>query len=95
VDGAGFDPATADAFASNADGTLTVIHQDAPDQYHVVQNLQTQPGSRNMGLDRTTHRIFLAAAQFGPTPPGARRGPVLPDSFAVLTVERDAEPPAR
>src|ERR1035438_219750 len=27
VDGAGYDPATGDAFASNADGTLTVIHQ--------------------------------------------------------------------
>ena len=33
VDGAGYDPATGDAFASNADGTLTVIHQDAPDKY--------------------------------------------------------------
>ena len=32
VDGAGYDPASGDAFASNADGTLTVIHQDTPDQ---------------------------------------------------------------
>ena len=29
VDGAGFDAASGDAFASNADGTLTVIHQDS------------------------------------------------------------------
>src|SRR5213596_3215660 len=34
VDGAGYDPASGDAFASNADGTLTVIHQDTPDRYH-------------------------------------------------------------
>jgi hypothetical protein len=32
VDGAGYDPSSADAFASAADGTLTVIHQDSPDQ---------------------------------------------------------------
>ena len=38
VDGAGYDPASGNAFASNADGTLTVIHQDTPDQYHVVAN---------------------------------------------------------
>src|SRR5215813_8213903 len=44
VDGAGFDPATGDAFASNADGTFTVIHQDTPDSYRVVQTLQTMPG---------------------------------------------------
>src|SRR5215472_3043388 len=39
VDGAGYDPASGDAFASNADGTLTVIHQDSPDEYHVVENV--------------------------------------------------------
>src|SRR5690242_997122 len=37
VDGAGFDPASGDAFASNADGKLTVIHQDSPDRYRVAQ----------------------------------------------------------
>src|SRR5690348_11381274 len=36
VDGAGYDPATGDVFASNADGSLTVIHQDSPDKYRVV-----------------------------------------------------------
>src|SRR5437667_8984368 len=33
VDGAGYDPARGDVFATNADGTLTVIHQDSPDKY--------------------------------------------------------------
>src|SRR5262249_19716817 len=50
VDGAGYDPQSGDAFASNADGTLTVIHQDAPDQYHVAETVETPPFSRNMGL---------------------------------------------
>src|SRR5215469_7781959 len=75
VDGAGYDAASANAFASNADGTLTVIHQDAPDQYHVLETVQTQQGSRNMGLDPTNHKIFLAAGKFGPAAPG-RRGQV-------------------
>jgi hypothetical protein len=39
VDGTGFDGASGNAFASNADGTLTVVHQDTPDQYHVVETL--------------------------------------------------------
>jgi DNA-binding beta-propeller fold protein YncE len=38
VDGAGYDAMAGNAFASNADGTLTVIHQDSPDQYHVIAN---------------------------------------------------------
>jgi DNA-binding beta-propeller fold protein YncE len=88
VDGAGYDPASANAFASNADGTLTVIHQDSPDQYHVAQAVQTPQASRNMGLDAANHRLYLASGKFGPTPQGGRRGPVLPGSFAVLVIEQ-------
>src|SRR4051794_25976961 len=51
VDGAGFDAMSSDAFASNADGTLTVIHQDSPDRYHVAETVETPQGSRNMGFD--------------------------------------------
>jgi DNA-binding beta-propeller fold protein YncE len=94
VDGAGFDASTGDAFAANADGTLTVIHQDAPDQYRVIQSLQTAPAARNMGLDPTNHRVFIVSAKFGPAPAGGRgRGPVLPGSFTLMVIERDS--PAR
>jgi len=89
VDGAGYDTTSGDAFASNADGTLTVIHQDSPDKYSVAQTLQTSPGSRNLGLDPTNHRIYVAAAKFGPAPANGRgRPPVLPDSFSLLVIER-------
>jgi len=87
VDGAGFDAASGNAFASNADGTLTVIHQDTQDQYHVVENLPTAQGARNMGLDPTNHRVFLVSAKFGP-PPAGGRAPVLPGTFTLMVVER-------
>src|ERR1700722_7615559 len=88
VDGAGYDPASANVFASNADGTLTVIHQDSADTYRVVENVTTPQGSRNMGLDPTTHRLFVASAKFGPVPTGGKRGPVLSGSFNLLVIER-------
>jgi DNA-binding beta-propeller fold protein YncE len=90
VDGAGYDAASGNAFASNADGTLTVIHQDTPDQYHVLETVQTPQGARNMGLDPTNHRVFIVSAKFGPVPAGGRgRGPVLPGTFTLMTIERD------
>lgn len=88
VDGSGYDPAAADVFASNADGTLTVIHQDSPDTYRVVQTVETPTGSRNMGVDPGTHRLFVASAKFGPRPAGRGRPPVLAGSFALLVIER-------
>jgi DNA-binding beta-propeller fold protein YncE len=88
VDGAGYDPASGNAFASNADGTMTIIHQDSPDQYHVLQTLETPKGSRNMGLDAKNHRVYLVSAQFGPPPTTGRgRPPVLPGTFSLMVIE--------
>ena len=88
VDGAGYDPVSGNAFASNADGTLTIIHQDAADSYRVAQTLTTMPLSRNMGIDPVTHAIYLAGAKFGAAPSGRGRPPMEPGSFVILVVER-------
>jgi len=93
VDGAGYDPSTRLAYASNADGTLTVIHQDTPDKYTVVQNVETAPGARNMGIDPATHRVYVVSAKFGPAPAEStatnprRRPSILPGTFMVMVVE--------
>lgn len=89
VDGAGYDPASANAFASNADGTLTVIHQDSPDRYRVIGTVETPQGSRNMGLDPTNHKLFVASGKFADAPAGGRgKRPVLPGTFALLVIEK-------
>jgi hypothetical protein len=54
ADGAGYDPASADVFVSNAGGTLTVIHQDGADQYQVTQTIATPQFSRNLGWTQQT-----------------------------------------
>jgi DNA-binding beta-propeller fold protein YncE len=90
VDGAGFDPATQLLFAPNGDGTLTVIHEDTPDRYTVVQTVKTMEGARTMTLDYGTHTVYTASAKFGPVPQGAtgrrRRPPVLPGTFTLLVM---------
>jgi DNA-binding beta-propeller fold protein YncE len=94
VDGAGYDPKLRDAYASSADGTLTVIHQDSPDKYHVVETVPTGERGRNMGLDPASHRIYIASAKFGPVPADStaanprRRPPMIPGSFTIVVVER-------
>jgi hypothetical protein len=85
-DAAGFDPATGYVFASCGDGNLTVIHQDSPDKYTVVENVPTKRSARTMGLDLKTHSIFLPSAEFDPPAPGERRGKMKPGSFAIVVV---------
>lgn len=93
VDAARFDAETGYAFASNGDGTLTVVHQDTPDHYSVVQTVETMPGARTMGLDPRTHAVYTVSAKFGPRPPASadnprRRPPVIPGSFQLIILER-------
>jgi DNA-binding beta-propeller fold protein YncE len=89
VDANAFDPKTRLAFASCGEGVLTVVHEDAPTKFSVVQSVSTQPGARTMALDEKTHYVYLVTAKFGPPPaptaynPQPRRS-ILPNSFVVL-----------
>ncbi|HEY6945683.1 MAG TPA: hypothetical protein VI431_11130, partial [Candidatus Acidoferrum sp.] len=85
-DAAAFDPSTNDFFASCGEGVLTVIHEDSPDKFTVVENVPTKRSARTMGLDLKTHNIFMPAADFDPPAPGERRGKMKPDSFVIVVV---------
>ena len=85
-DASAFDPSTGYVFASCGDGNLTVIHEDSPDKYTVVENVPTKKSARTMGFDLKTHNIFLSAADFDPPAPGERRGKMKPGSFVILVV---------
>lgn len=87
-DASAFDAAANYAFASCGDGNLTVIHEDSPDKFSVVENVPTKRTARTMGLDLKTHNIFLPSAEFDPPPPGERRGKMKPGSFAILVVSK-------
>jgi len=91
VDAGAFDPETGLAFSSNGDGTLTVVHEDSPNAFRVLENAPTQPRARTMALDAKTHQIFLVTAEFSPTPAATPeqprpRPPMLPNSFVVLVM---------
>ena len=94
VDATRYDAGTGDAFASTGDGTLTVIHEDSPDKFSVVETDTTMRGARTMEIDEQNHRVFTVSAKFGPPPAEStaqnprRRPPMLPDSFTLLILDR-------
>jgi DNA-binding beta-propeller fold protein YncE len=94
VDANGFDPGTGFAFASNGQSaTLTVVHEDAPDKFSVVEDVATQRGARTMALDPKSHEVYLVTADFGARPAATPDNPrprpaIVPDSFVVLVFGR-------
>jgi YVTN family beta-propeller protein len=65
VDATAFDPDSRLIFNSNGEGSITVIHQDSPDKYSVVENVKTLPRAKTMALDPKTHQLFLSTAEAG------------------------------
>ncbi len=92
VDANAFDPETELAFSSNGDGTLTVVHQDAPDKYTVVQNATTQRGARTMALNTSNHEVYLVTAEIEEQPPAEGqtrpRRTMKPGTFTLLVMEK-------
>ncbi len=88
-DGDGFDPGTGLVFASVREGLLTVIHEDSPDKYSIVGNVNTQAGARTMTVDPKTHHVFTVTADFKPAAPASPDNPrprpqPSADSFVIL-----------
>jgi DNA-binding beta-propeller fold protein YncE len=65
VDATAFDPATKLIFNSNGEGTITVIRQDSPDKYSLIETVKTAPRAKTMALDPKTHRLFLSTVESG------------------------------
>jgi len=90
VDGTYFDPESGNVFVSCGDGTLTVIHENSPNQYNLVENVPTEPGAKTLAFDSKTGHVFLDTAQFlEVTPTTADPKPhrkIVPGSFRVLVV---------
>ena len=97
VDANAFDADKQLAFSSNGrDGNLTVVHEDSPDKFSVVENAPTQKFARTMALDTTNHDVYLVTAEIEEAPPakeGERpRRNMKPGTFTLLVVGTASAP---
>jgi YVTN family beta-propeller protein len=92
-DGDAFDAAAGLIYTSSVMGTISVLHEDTPNTYSLVQTVTTAFGARTITLDAKTGRVFVATGKFGDAPaptadnPHPRR-PGIAGSFEVLVVGR-------
>jgi len=89
VDALGWDASRKLMYIPNgAEGNVTVVHQDGPDKYSVIQTVSTFPGAKTICVDPKTHNVYLFQPERGPAPPppadavpvqpGRGRGPLGP-----------------
>jgi DNA-binding beta-propeller fold protein YncE len=58
-DQAGFDAVAGLAFSANGEGSVTVIRQESPDKYSVLETVTTEVGAARLAVDPKTHKIFV------------------------------------
>lgn len=73
-------------FASCGDGTLAVASETSPGKFAIVQTVNTPKGARTMGVDPTTHRIYLPTAQPGAGATAAKNS----RNFVIVVVSRSS-----
>jgi hypothetical protein len=55
-----YDPSTRLAFNPNrADSTMTVVHEDSPSKFTVVEKVPTGGGARTCAVDDRTHKVYV------------------------------------
>lgn len=94
VDATAYDWSSHQAFASNGDGTLTVVNVKSAKDITLQENAITARGSRTMAVDPATRTIYLATAQLGATPAPTADHPhprpaIVDGSFKILIVRPD------
>lgn len=82
VDATKFD---GDAFASCGDGTLTVA-REMDGKCQVFQTVQTRRGARTMGVDPSSHTLYLPTAEMEPPAAGQSRPRPKPGTFMIVVV---------
>jgi len=92
VDAGGFAAENNVIFESCAEGVISVIRQNSPDEYELVDTIKTQLWAKTMAFDPATGKIYLPTAEFETVPsvdsqkPPQRR--MKPGSFTILVVSR-------
>ena len=87
-DGVAFDPEKKRAYASNGEGSITVVQEENGNSFKVLETVATQPGAKTIAIDKTTHHLYLTTAEYETAPTAAnRRPPVKPNSFVILDIE--------
>jgi YVTN family beta-propeller protein len=81
-DGAAFDPILKLIYTSNGDGNLSVIREVNANKFVFVENIPTEKSARTIGIDLSTHHLFLPAAQMEATLPTAENANPRPHMIA-------------
>jgi YVTN family beta-propeller protein len=76
-------------FTSNGEGTMTVLKENNVANFYVLETIKTKKGARTITLNKGTGQLYSTTADFIKTTNSKQRSGLIPNSFAVLIIQRD------
>ena len=91
-DGVALDTEKKLIYSSNGEGTITVVKEQNANSFSVIETIPTQKGARTIAIDKSTHKLYLSAADYGAKPEPTAENPkprasIIPNSFVVLVID--------
>ena len=83
-DGVAYDAVQKLIYTSNGEGTMSVIKETTKDKFVVAATITTKKTARTIAVDESTHKIYLPAADLGPTPSDGSWPKTIPGTFQIL-----------
>ncbi len=84
-DGLVFDSGLKIAYASNFEGTISAVREISADKFEFAGTITSEESARTIGIDLTSHHLFLPAAKIVANPAGGRPK-LVPGTFHVIEI---------
>jgi DNA-binding beta-propeller fold protein YncE len=82
-DGVAFDASLKRAYASNGEGSVTVVQEENPGSFNLLETLPTQKGAKTITSNSQNGHFYLPVAEFNPAKDN-EKPQVIPGTFKVL-----------
>jgi len=74
VDAMGWDQSQKLMYIPSGEGKVTIVHEDTPDKYTVVETVTTMSGARTIAVDDQRHIAYVFTVERGPSTPPTTAG---------------------
>lgn len=85
-DGVAYNPSTHCVYASNKEGTLSVIHQKGKSAFEVMPSVKTRPGCKTLAVDEENDIVYVPTSMLVASKKNAGKTDIVPNSFKVFVI---------
>lgn len=86
-DGVAYSPSRKYVYASNKDGTMSVIHLKSDNTVEALPSIKTQFGAKTVAIDEANNVVYTTVAKLVKSQKEATKMDIVPNTFKVIAIQ--------